>query len=66
MSSYQLSERSFDLQTQVQDPLFQSIGNTGTAGLPMMIGGARYAKPGLRIEFWLLMMAMAEMVLSLE
>ena len=27
----------FDLQAQVQDPLFDSIGNTGTAALPVML-----------------------------
>ncbi len=37
----------FDLETQVQDPLFDSIGNTGTAALPMMIVAALdEAKPG--------------------
>lgn len=30
----------FDLQTQVQDLLFQSIGNTGAAALPIMIVSA--------------------------
>ena len=30
----------FNLQTQVQDPLFDSIGNTGTAALPMMVVAA--------------------------
>jgi hydroxymethylglutaryl-CoA synthase len=30
----------FDLDTQVQDPLFDSIGNTGTAALPMMMVAA--------------------------
>jgi len=37
----------FNLQTQVQDPLFDSIGNTGTAALPMMVVAALdEAKPG--------------------
>lgn len=37
----------FDLETQVQDPLFGSIGNTGTAALPMMVVAALdEAKPG--------------------
>jgi len=37
----------FDLETQVQDPLFDSIGNTGTAALPMMMVAALdEAKPG--------------------
>jgi len=37
----------FDLETQVQDPLFDSIGNTGTAALPMMVVAALdEAKPG--------------------
>lgn len=37
----------FDLETQVQDPLFGSIGNTGTAALPMMMVAALdEAKPG--------------------
>ena len=31
----------FDLDSQVQDPLFGSIGNTGTAALPMMLVAAR-------------------------
>jgi len=30
----------FDLRTQVQDSLFQSIGNTGTATLPIMVAHA--------------------------
>ena len=30
----------FDLKTQVQDPLFDAIGNTGTAALPMMVVAA--------------------------
>jgi len=30
----------FDMDAQVQDPLFDSIGNTGTAALPMMLAGA--------------------------
>ena len=37
----------FDLDSQVQDPLFGSIGNTGTAALPMMLVAALdEAKPG--------------------
>jgi hydroxymethylglutaryl-CoA synthase len=37
----------FDLDKQVQDPLFGSIGNTGTAALPMMMVAALdEAKPG--------------------
>ena len=37
----------FDLETQVQDPLFDQIGNTGTAALPMMMVAALdEAKPG--------------------
>jgi hydroxymethylglutaryl-CoA synthase len=37
----------FDPETQVQDPLFGSIGNTGTAALPMMMVAALdEAKPG--------------------
>lgn len=40
----------FDLGTQVQDLLLQSIGNTGTAALPMMVVAAlREAKPNDRI-----------------
>ena len=27
----------FDISTQVQDPLFDMVGNTGTAALPMML-----------------------------
>ena len=30
----------FDLQAQIQDPLFDSIGNTGTAALPVMLAAA--------------------------
>ena len=30
----------FDMDAQVQDTLFDSIGNTGTAALPMMLAGA--------------------------
>lgn len=37
----------FDLGTQLQDPLFMSVGNTGTALVPMMIVAAlEDAKPG--------------------
>ena len=37
----------FDMDTQVQDPLFDTIGNTGTATLPMMLVGALdEANPG--------------------
>jgi hydroxymethylglutaryl-CoA synthase len=37
----------FDLKKQVQDPLFNAIGNTGTAALPMMLVGAlEQAEPG--------------------
>ncbi len=40
----------FDLKTQVQDLLFQSIGNTGAAALPIMLMNAFYeAKPDDRI-----------------
>ena len=40
----------FELTTQVQDPLYQSIGNTGTAALPIMLVNALYeAKPDDRI-----------------
>jgi len=40
----------FNLQTQVQDPLFQSIGNAGTAALPIMLVSALCeAKPDDRI-----------------
>lgn len=37
----------FDMQAQIQDPLFDSIGNTGTAALPMMLVAALdEASPG--------------------
>jgi hydroxymethylglutaryl-CoA synthase len=37
----------FDMAAQVQDPLFQNIGNTGTAALPMMVVAAlEKANPG--------------------
>jgi hydroxymethylglutaryl-CoA synthase len=37
----------FDVAGQVQDPLFDDIGNTGTAAVPlMMIGALRQANPG--------------------
>jgi hydroxymethylglutaryl-CoA synthase len=37
----------FDMSTQVQDPLFQEIGNTGTAALPIMLVAALdEANPG--------------------
>jgi 3-hydroxy-3-methylglutaryl CoA synthase len=40
----------FNLQTQVQDPLLQEIGNAGTASLPMMLVGALCdARPGDRL-----------------
>ena len=40
----------FDLRTQVQDPLFESLGNMGTAALPMMLVAAlRDAQPSDRI-----------------
>jgi 3-hydroxy-3-methylglutaryl CoA synthase len=40
----------FDLRTQVQDLLFQSIGNTGTAALPIMLVAAlSEARPDDRI-----------------
>jgi 3-hydroxy-3-methylglutaryl CoA synthase len=40
----------FDPKTQVQDPLFDSIGNTGVAALPMMLVAAlEEAKPGDKI-----------------
>jgi hydroxymethylglutaryl-CoA synthase len=40
----------FDLQTQVQDLLFQSIGNTGAAALPIMLVSALcQSKPDDRI-----------------
>jgi 3-hydroxy-3-methylglutaryl CoA synthase len=40
----------FDLRTQVQDPLFESLGNMGTAALPMMLAAAlREARPNDRI-----------------
>ncbi|MCJ7594911.1 MAG: OB-fold domain-containing protein, partial [Desulfobacterales bacterium] len=40
----------FDPKTQVQDPLFQSVGNAGTAALPLMLVGALCeAKPQDRI-----------------
>lgn len=42
----------FDLQKQVQDPLFTMVGNTGTAsGLMMLVGALEEAKPGDRILF---------------
>jgi 3-hydroxy-3-methylglutaryl CoA synthase len=40
----------FDLKTQVQDPLFDLIGNSGAAALPMMLVAAlSEARPGDRI-----------------
>jgi hydroxymethylglutaryl-CoA synthase len=37
----------FDMETQIQDPLFDSVGNTGTAALPMMlIASLDQASPG--------------------
>jgi 3-hydroxy-3-methylglutaryl CoA synthase len=37
----------FDMSTQVQDPLFDMVGNTGTAALPMMLVAALdEAEPG--------------------
>jgi uncharacterized OB-fold protein len=40
----------FDPRTQVQDLLFQSVGNTGAATLPIMVAHALYeARPGDRI-----------------
>ncbi len=40
----------FDIRTQVQDPLFESLGNMGTAALPMMMAAAlRDAQPNDRI-----------------
>lgn len=40
----------FDFRTQVQDPLFGSLGNMGTAALPMMLVTAlREARPNDRI-----------------
>ena len=40
----------FDLLTQVQDPMYESLGNMGTAALPMMLADAlRNARPGDRI-----------------
>jgi hydroxymethylglutaryl-CoA synthase len=37
----------FDISTQVQDPLFDIVGNTGTAALPMMLVAALdEAEPG--------------------
>jgi hydroxymethylglutaryl-CoA synthase len=37
----------FDVEAQVQDPLFDSIGNTGTAAVPLMVVAALdEAKPG--------------------
>ncbi|MBS3917479.1 MAG: hydroxymethylglutaryl-CoA synthase family protein [Deltaproteobacteria bacterium] len=40
----------FDLRTQVQDPLFESLGNMGTAALPMMLVAALCeARPNDRI-----------------
>ena len=37
----------FDMSTQVQDPLFDMVGNTGTAALPMMLLAAlEEAEPG--------------------
>jgi len=40
----------FDLKTQVQDPLFAKVGNSGTAFVPMMLVSAlEQAEPGDRI-----------------
>ncbi len=40
----------FDTKTQVQDPLLDTLGNTGTASVPMMLVAAlEEAKPGDRI-----------------
>jgi 3-hydroxy-3-methylglutaryl CoA synthase len=46
-----LSKRlGFDFRTQVQDPLFESFGNMGTAALPIMLAAAlRDAHPNDRI-----------------
>jgi len=42
----------FDLKTQVQDPLFTTIGNTGAAfALMMLVAALEEAKPGDRILF---------------
>jgi hydroxymethylglutaryl-CoA synthase len=42
----------FDIRTQVQDPLFTMVGNTGAAsGLMMLVGALEEAKPGDRILF---------------
>jgi 3-hydroxy-3-methylglutaryl CoA synthase len=44
------SRLGFDPQTQVQDPLFQTIGNTGAAALPIMVVSALcQSKPDDRI-----------------
>jgi len=43
-------ELGFDLKTQVQDPLFATMGNTGAAFVLMMLAAAlEQAKPGDRI-----------------
>ena len=40
----------FDAQTQLQDPLFTNVGNTGTAGPLLMLGAAlEKGKPGEKI-----------------